>query len=104
MSRMSFLYRVIRSSTSGLCSGDSASNAGNTLCSHLYSSIHEIKGVIFDMDGTLTVPVLNFNQMRTSIGLPVGTDILTAVLNMPLRERERAMKIIEEFEDEGERR
>lgn len=56
------------------------------------------------MDGTLTVPVLNFNQMRTSIGLPVGTDILTAVLNMPLRERERAMKIIEEFEDEGERR
>ena len=53
------------------------------------------------MDGTLTIPVLNFNEMRASIGLPPGTDILPAVQKMPWKEKERAVKIIEEFEEEG---
>jgi HAD superfamily hydrolase (TIGR01549 family) len=57
--------------------------------------------VIFDMDGTLTIPVLNFNEMRARLGLPQGTDILAAVANMGAEERERAMEIIEECEEEG---
>ena len=53
------------------------------------------------MDGTLTVPVLNFLEMRTRLGLPPGTDILPAVQCMTADERERAMQIIEQFEEEG---
>lgn len=99
-SRMSaglrFIYRVIRTSPG-------AGNGDQSLVStrHLYSPIRRIKGVIFDMDGTLTIPVLNFLEMRTRLGLSRGVDILPTVLSMPAEERERAMKIIQEMEEEG---
>ena len=57
--------------------------------------------MIFDMDGTLTIPVLNFTEMRTRLGLSQGTDILPAVMNMESAERDRAMAIIRELEEEG---
>lgn len=53
------------------------------------------------MDGTLTIPVLNFLEMRTRLGLSRGVDILPTVMSMPEEQRERAMKIIEEMEEEG---
>lgn len=53
------------------------------------------------MDGTLTIPVLNFLEMRTRLGLSRGVDILPTVMSMPTEEREQAMKIIEEMEEEG---
>jgi len=31
-----------------------------------------IEAIIFDMDGTLTVPVLDFDRIRSEIGLPAG--------------------------------
>lgn len=91
-----FLYRVIRTSPG-------AGNGDQSLVSarHLYSTIRRIKGVIFDMDGTLTIPVLNFLEMRTRLGLSRSVDILPTVMSMPAEERERAMKIIEEMEEEG---
>lgn len=91
-----FIYRVIRTSPGG-------GNGDQSLVStrHLYSPIRRIKGVIFDMDGTLTIPVLNFLEMRTRLGLSRGVDILPTVLSMPAEERERAMKIIQEMEEEG---
>ena len=61
----------------------------------------EIKGVIFDMDGTLTVPVLNFKEVRASLKLAPGVDTLTTVLQYPPEKKAQAMKIIEEFEEEG---
>lgn len=63
-----------------------------------------IRGVIFDMDGTLTVPVLNFVEMRRELKIPVGMDILPTVLGMPPAEQEAAMKIIEKWEEEGARK
>lgn len=42
-----------------------------------------IKGVIFDLDGTLVESSLNFTQMRADIGCPQNEDILTFVANMP---------------------
>ena len=60
-----------------------------------------LKGVIFDMDGTLTVPILNFLEMKRRIGLSSEADILPTVHQMPKEEMERAMKIIEECEAEG---
>jgi len=38
-----------------------------------------IKGVIFDLDGTLVESRLNFTQMRADIGCPPDEDILTFV-------------------------
>ena len=93
-----FLYRVIRTSP-GAGNGELSPPRG--AARHLYSVVRGIRGVIFDMDGTLTVPVLDFVEMRTRLGLPLGTDILPAVLNMSSEERERAMSIIHEMEDEG---
>ena len=93
-----FLYRAIRTSP-GVGNGEQI--PAQASARHLYSTIREIKGVIFDMDGTLTLPVLNFLEMRTRLGIPRGADILPTVLKMPREERERALNIIEELEDEG---
>lgn len=38
-----------------------------------------IKGVIFDLDGTLVSSSLNFSKIRQEIGCPEGTDILTFI-------------------------
>jgi len=41
-----------------------------------------IKGVIFDLDGTLVESQLDFSQMRTDVGCPQDEDILTFVENI----------------------
>jgi hypothetical protein len=64
----------------------------------------EIKGVIFDMDGTLTLPVLDFKGIRDSLGLTPGTDILPTVQKYSPEERDKAMAIIEEYEEDGLRK
>ena len=61
----------------------------------------EIKGVIFDMHGTLTIPVLDFVEMRRELNIPPGAEIVATVLKMPPMEKERGLKIIEKFEEEG---
>jgi len=61
-----------------------------------------IRGVIVDMDGTLTVPVLDFAAMRARLGIPTG-DILTTVRSWTLAEQERAFTIIDEIEEHGRR-
>ncbi|MFY0669220.1 MAG: HAD family hydrolase [Alteromonas stellipolaris] len=48
-----------------------------------------IKGVIFDLDGTLVESSLNFSQMRADIGCPQDEDILTFIDNM-VCEQEKA--------------
>ena len=63
--------------------------------------LHEIKGVIFDMDGTLTIPVLQFNEMRLRLGLSPSQDILTTVQSYPPVQQAEAMAIIEEMEEEA---
>lgn len=59
---------------------------------------------IFDMDGTLTRPHLDFDAIRAEIGLPPGP-ILESVIAMPLgsAERERADAILHRHEDEAAR-
>ena len=54
--------------------------------------------VIFDMDGTLTRPNLDFNEIRAAIGLN-GEPILEALEKMSSVERARAERILQEFED-----
>ncbi len=60
-----------------------------------------IHGVVFDMDGTLTVPNLDFGEMYDRCDVSRSDDILEAIAKKPAAERERAERIIEEMEEEG---
>jgi len=57
--------------------------------------------VIFDLDGTLTEPFLDFDQIRREIGLPATprTPVLEALTAMPAVERARAEAILHRHED-----
>jgi HAD superfamily hydrolase (TIGR01549 family) len=61
------------------------------------------KAVIFDMDGTITLPVIDFQLIRKRIGLPAG-DIAHEITKLSQTEKERAWSIIEDYEKEAEER
>ena len=63
--------------------------------------IHSIRGVIFDLDGTLVDSRLNFEAMRQEIGLPPGTPVLEGVLALSSDNAAPAWKIIERHERIG---
>ena len=56
--------------------------------------------VIFDLDGTLTVPFLDFDAIRAEIGLPPGP-ILEAMERMSDAERARTQRILDRHEREA---
>ena len=58
------------------------------------------KAVLFDMDGTLTVPTFDFPAVRRAIGLPEGAPILEHVAALPEAQRLAAEVILRKFEDE----
>ncbi|MCB9866908.1 MAG: HAD family hydrolase [Phycisphaerales bacterium] len=53
--------------------------------------------LIFDMDGTLTVPVLDFDAIRAEIGLPPGP-ILESLAQLDAAARSRADAVLEAHE------
>lgn len=58
-----------------------------------------IKGVIFDMDGTLVTSQLNFAAMREAIGCPAEQDILDYIAALACNEaREKAEQTIIDIE------
>jgi len=64
-----------------------------------------IKGIIFDMDGTLTVPVLNFKLLREKLGIPKNMDILEFANTAPTEEEKaHRHKLIEELEEDGNKK
>lgn len=54
--------------------------------------------VIFDLDGTLTVPVLDFDLMRAEMGIASGP-ILEALDRMAAADRERAERVLHRHEE-----
>jgi HAD superfamily hydrolase (TIGR01509 family) len=59
----------------------------------------KIKAVIFDLDGTLTEPMLDFNRIRQEIGLDFNSgDILSEIRAMDSDQRRRAHTILERHE------
>jgi len=50
----------------------------------------KFKAVIFDMDGTLTVPLLDFGLIRREAGLPPAGDIVSVLNAMPDEKRHKA--------------
>ena len=55
-------------------------------------------GWIFDMDGTLTVPVHDFAALRAQLGVPGQADILGWVSGRPAAERARLLAEIDVWE------
>jgi HAD superfamily hydrolase (TIGR01509 family) len=63
-----------------------------------------IKAVIFDLDGTLTKPILDFNRIREEIGLDAAAgDILSAIGAMDSAQRRQAHAILERHEQHAAR-
>ncbi|TFH16409.1 MAG: HAD family hydrolase [Lentisphaerales bacterium] len=55
------------------------------------------KGVIFDMDGTITRPFINFQEIRDELGMPTG-DLLEAIRKLRPVAQDRAWSVIERHE------
>lgn len=60
-----------------------------------------VHGVVFDLDGTLTLPVLDFGKLRSELQCPKGVDILEFCNSKSGREKEMALQLVEKFEEEG---
>ena len=60
-----------------------------------------IQGIIFDMDGTLTVPVLDFKELRRRLHISDTTDILEYANNCAGGKRKEVFSIIDTFGEEG---
>jgi phosphoglycolate phosphatase-like HAD superfamily hydrolase len=58
-----------------------------------------LRGVVFDMDGTLTVPNMDFTAMYARAGVPLGDDILSD----KWRADKHACAVVEETEAESRR-
>lgn len=58
------------------------------------------RGIIFDMDGTLTVPSLDFDEIRQSLGLSPEIDIMVQIESLPDDARREAWEVIERYEEE----
>jgi HAD superfamily hydrolase (TIGR01549 family) len=58
--------------------------------------------LIFDLDGTLTVPVLDFDAMRDEIGLPPGP-ILESLESLEGAAKVRALEIVHTHEERAAR-
>ena len=59
----------------------------------------KIEAVIFDLDGTLTEPLLDFGQIRAEIGIfDDSKDILGAIEEMPPHQQQQAHQILTHHE------
>lgn len=64
-----------------------------------------LKGIIFDLDGTLADTQLDFARMCSDAGLPIGTKILEHCAELDdLAEVERILSIVEQHELDGANR
>lgn len=63
----------------------------------------KLRGVVFDMDGTLTVPNLDFKTMYARCGVSLSEDLLIAVAAYPTDKKLFANSVIDEMEEEGRR-
>jgi HAD superfamily hydrolase (TIGR01509 family) len=57
-----------------------------------------VRGVVFDLDGTLVVEELDFEAMRREIGIPSGTPLLEAVERLHGPARQAAVAVLRRHE------
>ena len=63
----------------------------------------KLRGVVFDMDGTLTKPNLDFREMYSRCNVDMSEDILAAIDRKPPAEGAAAQAVVDEMEEEGRR-
>ncbi|HEX8915032.1 MAG TPA: HAD-IA family hydrolase [Humisphaera sp.] len=61
------------------------------------------RAVLFDMDGTLTEPALDFPEIKRAMGIDAGRPILEALAEMSAEARSAAEAILHRYEDEAAR-
>ena len=66
--------------------------------------VHPRRAWIFDMDGTLTVPMHDFSALRLALQIPDGVDILDAIDARPAARAERDRRHIAAWEEDIARR
>ncbi len=54
---------------------------------------------IFDLDGTLTIAVHDFNAIREELGIPEGQPIIKTLESLPLKESRNKKKKLQEIEE-----
>jgi HAD superfamily hydrolase (TIGR01549 family) len=86
------LYRLSRSMPQPLVRKENAFPNVETM---------DIRGLVFDMDGTLTVPVLDFVEMKRRLGFSAQQDIVATLKSLNGSERHKAETIIQEMELEA---
>lgn len=68
----------------------------------MHSTTHgvaaRIRGVIFDMDGTLVEQAIDFDAIRRDLGLPLGTPLLEALERLSVKERAAAWDVLDRHE------
>ncbi|MEW4453290.1 HAD-IA family hydrolase [Bremerella sp. JC817] len=65
------------------------------------TALAHLKGIIFDMDGTLVDSGLDFAAMRSEMGLKAGIPILEQLVELPQDERRRKEEILHRHEMAG---
>jgi HAD superfamily hydrolase (TIGR01509 family) len=65
----------------------------------LHENLRLPRALLFDMDGTLTEPALDYPVIKASIGIPLEQPILEALAAMTPANRAAAEKILHEYED-----
>jgi beta-phosphoglucomutase-like phosphatase (HAD superfamily) len=68
------------------------------MCTMTISPVLPIRGVVFDLDGTLVRQNLDFEAIRREIGLPPGTPLLEALEQLPAAEQDRAWPVLDRHE------
>jgi HAD superfamily hydrolase (TIGR01549 family) len=61
------------------------------------------RGLLLDMDGTLTRPLLDFARIRADIGIVAGQPILESIAKMDDPRRAEAIAILDRHEEEAAR-
>ena len=54
---------------------------------------------IFDLDGTLTIAVHDFNAIRKELGIPEGQPIIKTLESLPAKESRKQKKKLQEIEE-----
>jgi HAD superfamily hydrolase (TIGR01509 family) len=57
------------------------------------------RALLFDMDGTLTEPALDYPAIKAAMGIPLARPILEALAAMTPEQRTAAEEILHEYED-----
>src|SRR3712207_5362953 len=67
------------------------------------NAIRPPHALLFDMDGTLTEPALDYPEIKAAMGIPLERPILEALAEMSPARRATAEAVLHEYEDRAAR-